>query len=62
MNPLATVIIFALQEFIKIAPGAISAFRDLFNVAEPTPADWDALKAKLNSKTYADYDPDPRLK
>jgi len=53
--------VFGLEEIIKVAPGLYQEFADLFAKDNPTPADWDALRAKIASKSYKDYVPTTTL-
>ena len=53
--------LFIVQEGIKDAPGLIAALKAIFATADPTAADWEALRAKVMAKSYADYVPDSAL-
>jgi hypothetical protein len=62
MSPAAlSIALFIVQEAIKDAPGLIAALKAIFTTADPTAADWDALRAKVLAKSYADYVPDSAL-
>jgi hypothetical protein len=50
--------IFILQEVITQAPALYTDIVGIFSSpTPPTPADWQALLAKITAKSYADYDP-----
>lgn len=58
MNPATIALIISLiEEAVKIAPGIYDDLTLLFDNPSPTPADWEALRAKVLSKSYADYVP-----
>lgn len=58
MNPaLISLIISLVEEAIKQAPGVYADLQSIFSNPSPTPADWQALRAKVLAKTYADYVP-----
>jgi len=58
MSPaLISVIIFAVQEAIKHAPGLVTDLRTILSKSEPTDEDWDELRKKVASKGYYDYVP-----
>jgi len=52
MNP--AIIITIIQAVFTLAPQITHEIRLLLQKGDPTPADWDALRAKL-SKSYDDY-------
>jgi hypothetical protein len=49
--------LFAIEEGIKLEPGIAAAIRSMFAQGDPTPADWNALRAKVAAKKYSDYVP-----
>jgi hypothetical protein len=53
--------IFAIEEAIKEEPAIAAALKDIFTKADPTAADWAALRARIAAKDYADYVPDSAL-
>ena len=53
--------LFVIEEAIKYEPAIAAAIRDLFTKADPTPADWQALRAKVAGKGYRDYVPTTAL-
>src|ERR1039457_5381588 len=55
------VALFAIDEAIKLEPGIAAAIRSMFAQGDPTPADWNALRAKVASKSYKDYVPSTAL-
>ncbi len=56
MTPtLAAVIITAVEELIKLSPALIVELQAIFAKPDPTTADWQALKDKVNTKDYWDY-------
>ena len=58
MTPtLASAILTAVEELIKLSPALIADFQAIFSKPDPTTADWQALKDKINSKSYFDYVP-----
>ena len=58
MSPASIALVFSLvEEVIKVAPGAVADFQAIFSNPNPTPADWQALRAKVLAKGYADYVP-----
>jgi len=52
MNP--AIVITIIQAVLTLAPQITQELRQLLQKGDPTPADWDLLRAKL-SKTYDDY-------
>jgi hypothetical protein len=50
-------IIQLVQEAVTLAPGIVTDLQDIFSKANPTPADWEALRAKILSKSYEDFVP-----
>jgi hypothetical protein len=62
MTPEAlSLVFFILEEAIKEEPAIAAALKDLFSKADPTPADWAALRLKVASKSYEDYVPESAL-
>lgn len=58
MNPtLASAIITAFSELLRLAPQLAADVQAILAKSEPTAEDWDALKAKVNAKSYFDYVP-----
>lgn len=52
MNP--ALIVAAIQLLVKAVPPLVAELRILFSKGDPTDADWDALKAKVD-KPYEQY-------
>lgn len=61
MEEVLPIALFILQEAIKNEPAIESAIRGLFGKAEITAADWQALRAQIATKSYANYVPDSAL-
>ncbi len=58
MTPAMLALILSLvEEAIAVTPGVIDDLKLIFNNPDPTPADWEALRAKVLAKSYADYVP-----
>ena len=58
MNPaILSLIISLVQEAITLEPAIAAEFQVMFSNQNPTPADWEALRQKVLSKTYANYVP-----
>jgi len=58
MNPATIALIIGLiEEAVKIAPGVYDDLTLFFDNPNPSPADWQALRAKVLSKSYTDYVP-----
>src|SRR6266404_855040 len=53
--------IFIVEEAIKAEPAIAAMLQQLFNKADPTPADWAQLRAAVAGKSYGDYVPDSAL-
>lgn len=49
--------IFAIQQLIIHEPEIAAEIKALLTKADPTPAEWDALHAKIALKGYLDYVP-----
>lgn len=54
--------LFAIQEAIKEGPELYRDIQAIFAKPEPTAQDWEALRAKVLAKSYADYVPTSALK
>ncbi len=54
---LATAILTAVEELVKLSPGLIVELQTIFGKSDPTAADWQALKDRVSSKSYWDYVP-----
>lgn len=52
MNP--AIVITIIELVLKLAPNLVSEFRLLLSKGDPTPADWEELRAKVG-KSYDDY-------
>jgi len=50
-------ILSLVQEAVTLTPGIVEDLKLIFNNPSPTPADWEALRAKVLSKSYADFVP-----
>lgn len=50
-------VFFILEEAIKEEPALVADLQGIFSKANPTAADWAALRAKVGAKSYADYVP-----
>jgi hypothetical protein len=61
MEKVLPLALFILQEAIQNEPGIEAAIRALFAKPAITADDWKALRAKVASKSYADYVPDSAL-
>lgn len=58
MNPaLLAAIVALIQEAVTLEPSIAAELQALFSLQNPTPADWEALRTKVLSKTYQDYVP-----
>ena len=58
MSPaLIAIIISLVEEAVKLAPGVYEDLQLIFSKPNPTPDDWEALRAKVLSVSYADYVP-----
>lgn len=53
--------LFIIQEAVKSEPAVAKMLQDLFNKGDPTDADWDNLRARVNAKSYADYVPTSKI-
>jgi len=62
MSPqLVQLIIFALSEAVKQYPEIRAAIAETLSKDNPTPEDWEALKAKLQVEDYFSFVPDSAL-
>jgi hypothetical protein len=62
MNPAnLSLIVSLVEEAIQVEPQLVAEFQTIFGNANPTPADWEALRAKVLAKSYADYVPSSAL-
>ena len=62
MSPAMLALIFSLvEEAIKVTPGLVTAFEEIFSNPNATPADWEALRAKVLANAYGDYVPQSDL-
>jgi hypothetical protein len=58
MNPaLISLIVSLVQEAIALEPSILTDLQTLFANPAPTPADWEALRQTVLSKTYGSYVP-----
>jgi hypothetical protein len=58
MNPaLILMALSVLEKIVSMFPGIAVDLKAIFNNPSPTPADWQAIKAKVKAKSYADYVP-----
>jgi len=63
MSPqLLQLIVFAVQQAIQAAPALVADFQTLFAGGAPTDADFDALRAKVSSESYAQFVPQSAIK
>lgn len=53
--------LFVIEEAIKNEPAIAAEIRSLLTKADPTPADWAALRARVQSKSYKDFVPASQL-
>ena len=61
MTQLISVILLGLEEAIRLAPGLIADIMGILGKNDPTAADWQALRDKVNAKGYFDYVPQSDL-
>lgn len=62
MNPeMLSLLFFILEEAIKEEPAIAADLQSIFSKANPTAADWAALRATVTAKGYGDYVPDSAL-
>ena len=58
---LATAILTAFEQLLKLAPALIIDLQAIFSKTDPTGADWQALKDKVSSRDYWSYVKDSDL-
>lgn len=62
MTPATIALIIQLvQQLIIEIPSISAELQSIFNNPNPTPADWEALKAKVMAQSYATLVPDSKL-
>lgn len=62
MDPIEiSAVLTLLEAAVTKAPQIVQDVKDLFAKPDPTRADWQALRDKVNSKGYFDYVPDSSL-
>jgi hypothetical protein len=62
MNPaLIALIIQLVETAVADAPQLYDDLQNIFDNPNPTPADWEALRAKVLAEGYFDYVPDSAL-
>lgn len=62
MTPAVIALILSLiEEATKDAPALVADIQAIFAKENPTPADWEALRAKVLGKSYEDYVPQTAL-
>jgi hypothetical protein len=62
MTPAAIALIISLvEEAVKEEPAIQADIVNIFTKSNPTPADWEALRAKVLAKGYGDYVPASQL-
>jgi hypothetical protein len=58
MSPaMISLIISLVEEAVKLCPEIIADLQTIFGNPNPTPADWEALRQKVLSISYAGYVP-----
>jgi hypothetical protein len=58
MSPATIALVISLaEEAIKEFPAIKADFAAIFTKANPTAADWEALRSKVLSNSYADFVP-----
>ena len=61
MNPALIPLILGLVELlVKYEPTIAADLRDIFSKADPTPADWMALRAKVQAASFEALAPDAK--
>lgn len=58
---LIQLVIFGIEELIKVAPGVAAQIQTLMAKPDATAADWADLRNRIQSKTYFDYVPSSSL-
>lgn len=62
MSPqIVQLVIFAVAEAVKAYPQLKAEIGAVLSKENPTPADWEALRAKVAEKGYFDFVPDSAL-
>jgi hypothetical protein len=62
MPPAATSLaLFIIEEAIKEEPAIAAAIQNLLEKPDPGPEDWAELRARVLTKSYADYVPQSAL-
>ena len=62
MTPaMLSLIISLVEEAIAVEPKLAAELQTLFSTANPTPADWETLKAKVQGESFATLAPDAPL-
>lgn len=62
MPPAAIAAIISLvEELVVQSPAIVAELQSIFSNPSPTPADWEALRAKVVSDTFASLAPDTKL-
>ena len=56
-SAMISLIISLVEQAITEAPAVYADLQAIFSNPAPTAADWEALRAKVLAKTYADYVP-----
>jgi len=51
-------IVSLVEEAIKVTPGLVTDLQAIFSKPNPTPADWLALKTKIQGTTFEQLAPD----
>lgn len=59
MTPATLALIIGLvEEAVKLEPSIVAELQSIFSKPDPTPADWLALKAKIQGQTFEQLAPD----
>ena len=59
MNPAMIALVISLvEEAIKVEPAIAAELQSLFSKPSPTPADWQALRAKVLGESFESLAPD----
>lgn len=53
--------LFIIEEAVKYGPTLATELQELLKKPDATPADWEALRARVNQKSYFDLVPDSAL-
>lgn len=56
-----SLIISLIEKAVEDEPKIAAALKSIFSKADPTPADWDALRDSILANDYTDYVPDSGL-